>query len=97
MTELIVRDVHKYLGGLHILQGASFTAERGSIVSLLGASGSGKTTLLRCIAGLEQPEEGFISIGGKPMLDGSKGMTVARRIAILVSSFSPMRSGLIAL
>jgi iron(III) transport system ATP-binding protein len=66
MTELTVQNVHKFLGGLHILQGASFTAERGSIVSLLGASGSGKTTLLRCIAGLEQPEQGRISIAGKP-------------------------------
>jgi iron(III) transport system ATP-binding protein len=91
MTELTVQNVHKYLGGLHILQGASFTAERGSIVSLLGASGSGKTTLLRCIAGLEQPEQGRISIGGKPMLDGAKGLTVApenRNIGLVFQSYA---------
>lgn len=91
MTELIVRDVHKYLGGLHILQGASFTAERGSIVSLLGASGSGKTTLLRCIAGLEQPEQGFISIGDKPVLDSAKGLTIApenRNIGLVFQSYA---------
>ncbi|PSJ56067.1 ABC transporter ATP-binding protein [Pseudaminobacter soli (ex Li et al. 2025)] len=91
MTELIVQNVHKYLGGLHILKGASFTASRGSIVSLLGASGSGKTTLLRCVAGLEQPENGVIKIGGKAVLDGEKRMTVApenRNIGLVFQSYA---------
>ncbi len=96
-TELVVEDVHKYLGGLHILQGASFTAERGSIVSLLGASGSGKTTLLRCIAGLEQPEVGRIRIGGKVMLDCDQRLTIAperRNIGLVFQSYAlwPHRS-----
>gem|GEM_PF-6257661 len=56
MTDLVVKGVVKWLGGNHILRGASFEASRGTIVALLGASGSGKTTLLRCIAGFEQPE-----------------------------------------
>ena len=36
MTELIVDNVQKWLGGLQILKGASFTASRGAIVALLG-------------------------------------------------------------
>ncbi|MBP0573827.1 ABC transporter ATP-binding protein, partial [Mycobacterium tuberculosis] len=91
MTELTVRNVHKYLGGLHILQGASFTASRGSIVSLLGASGSGKTTLLRCIAGLEQPETGHIRIGDQVVLDSDKRLTVApehRNIGLVFQSYA---------
>ena len=91
MTELIVRDVHKYLGGLHILQGASFQAERGSIVSLLGASGSGKTTLLRCIAGLEQPETGYIRIGEKVVLDSGQRVALApeaRNIGLVFQSYA---------
>ncbi|TIX87453.1 ABC transporter ATP-binding protein [Rhizobium sp. P44RR-XXIV] len=91
MTDLIVQNVHKYLGGLHILQGASFTANRGSIVSLLGASGSGKTTLLRCIAGLEQPEIGQVKIAGAVVFDGEKRVTVApenRNIGLVFQSYA---------
>jgi iron(III) transport system ATP-binding protein len=42
----------------------SFEVEKGKFVTLLGPSGCGKTTTLRCIAGLEHPNEGEISIDG---------------------------------
>ncbi|CDX35659.1 Fe(3+) ions import ATP-binding protein FbpC [Mesorhizobium plurifarium] len=91
MTELIVNNVQKWLGGLQILKGASFTAERGSIVALLGASGSGKTTLLRCIAGLEQPEIGRIVIGDKTVLDGERKIGLPpeqRNIGLVFQSYA---------
>jgi iron(III) transport system ATP-binding protein len=91
MTELVVSNVQKWLGGLQILKGASFTAQRGSIVALLGASGSGKTTLLRCIAGLEQPEIGQIVIGGKTVLDGEKKLALPpeqRNIGLVFQSYA---------
>ena len=43
----------------------SFEVEKGEFVTLLGPSGCGKTTTLRCIAGLEHPNEGEISIDGQ--------------------------------
>jgi iron(III) transport system ATP-binding protein len=91
MTELIVNNVQKWLGGLQILKGASFTAQKGSIVALLGASGSGKTTLLRCIAGLEQPEIGQITIGGKPALDSDRKIALPpeqRNIGLVFQSYA---------
>ncbi|HEX2553232.1 MAG TPA: ABC transporter ATP-binding protein [Microvirga sp.] len=91
MTELIATNVQKWLGGLQILKGASFTAERGSIVALLGASGSGKTTLLRCIAGLEQPEIGQIRIGDKVALDSERGIALPpeqRNIGLVFQSYA---------
>ena len=91
MTELIVENVQKWLGGLQILKGASLTAERGSIVALLGASGSGKTTLLRCIAGLEQPEIGYIKIGDKVALDSEKRIQLPpeqRNIGLVFQSYA---------
>ncbi|HVU06037.1 MAG TPA: ABC transporter ATP-binding protein [Polyangiaceae bacterium] len=44
---------------------ASFEAKPGCITTLLGPSGSGKTTLLRIVAGLEEPDSGTVTIGGK--------------------------------
>ena len=97
MTDLVVNDVNKWLGGNHILRGASFTANRGTIVALLGASGSGKTTLLRCIAGLEQPEQGRIEIGGATVLDAATGVALPpekRNIGLCFQSYAlwPHRS-----
>src|SRR5262245_24175645 len=91
MTELVVADVKKNLGGLPILRGASFQAERGRILALLGASGSGKTTLLRCIAGLETPEEGRIDISGKTVFDAAANVALApeqREIGLVFQSYA---------
>jgi iron(III) transport system ATP-binding protein len=91
MTELTVNNVQKWLGNLQILKGASFTADRASIVALLGASGSGKTTLLRCIAGLEQPEIGYIRIGDKTVLDSERGTALPpeqRNIGLVFQSYA---------
>ena len=43
---------------------ASFSLDRGKTGIILGPSGCGKTTLLRCIAGLERPEAGEITLAG---------------------------------
>jgi iron(III) transport system ATP-binding protein len=91
MTDLVVDNVQKWLGGLQILSGASFTAQKGRIVALLGASGSGKTTLLRCIAGLEQPEIGRISIGGRTVLDDRAKLALPpeqRQIGLVFQSYA---------
>jgi molybdate transport system ATP-binding protein len=39
---------------------------------LFGASGAGKTTLLDCIAGLSEPDEGRIVVGGEDLYDSEK-------------------------
>ncbi|HEX6158505.1 MAG TPA: ABC transporter ATP-binding protein [Burkholderiales bacterium] len=91
MSELIVSNVMKSLGGLPVLRGATFTADKGRILALLGASGSGKTTLLRCIAGLEQPEEGEIRISGRTVLDSAKAIALApeqREIGLVFQSYA---------
>ena len=91
MADLTVRDVHQTLGTVHILKGASFTAERGRITALLGASGSGKTTLLRAVAGLEQPQGGRIEIAGQVVLDSAAGLALPperRGIGLVFQSYA---------
>lgn len=42
----------------------SIVAPEGSAVGLFGASGAGKSSVLSCIAGLEEPDDGFVSVSG---------------------------------
>jgi sulfate transport system ATP-binding protein len=60
-----VHDVTKRFGTFTALQGVSLRVDDGALMALLGPSGSGKSTLLRVIAGLEEPDEGDVSIGGE--------------------------------
>jgi iron(III) transport system ATP-binding protein len=54
----------KHFGEKRALDGVSLDIEPGTFLVLLGPSGSGKTTLLRCLAGIERPSSGTISIDG---------------------------------
>lgn len=49
------------------LDGVNLEIRDGETVSLLGPSGCGKTTLLRVVAGLEQPESGYVLFDGEDM------------------------------
>ncbi len=60
---LIVENIHKRFGQLEVLKGLSIAAQKGDVISVLGASGSGKSTFLRCINLLEIPDEGSITVG----------------------------------
>jgi iron(III) transport system ATP-binding protein len=51
------------------VNGISFSVPKGRLFTLLGPSGCGKSTTLRCIAGLERPESGFVSVDGRTHVD----------------------------
>jgi lipoprotein-releasing system ATP-binding protein len=57
---LSARNIHKYYGALHVLQGVNLDIHAGEIVSMVGPSGSGKSTLLHILGTLDEPEEGEI-------------------------------------
>ncbi len=59
-----VSNLTKRFGDNVILNNINLTVEQGEIVSILGASGSGKSTFLKCINGLENFEDGKISVDG---------------------------------
>ena len=47
-----------------------FTVGAGEILSLVGLVGSGKEALCRCITGLEKPDSGSVTVGGKRVTAG---------------------------
>ncbi len=67
MAAIAVKHLSKAYGKTHAVADVSLEVRDGEFAVLLGSSGSGKTTLLRCLAGLEKPDSGLISIGGRDM------------------------------
>jgi iron(III) transport system ATP-binding protein len=64
-AEVRLEGVGKRYGTVQAVKPLDLAIEGGTLVTLLGPSGCGKTTLLRMIAGLEQPTEGRLLIGGR--------------------------------
>lgn len=65
MSDVQLIHVSKAFGGTAAVDDLSLDVREGEFVSLLGPSGCGKTTTLRMIAGLEEPSDGIIKIGGE--------------------------------
>jgi len=58
----------EYPGGITAVEEVSLALPRGELLVLVGPSGCGKSTTLRCIAGLEEPTDGDILIGGESVI-----------------------------
>ena len=65
MPILEVKNIKKHFGSTDVLNGVSFSLEKGQVLAIIGSSGSGKTTLLRCLNFLETADEGDILVNGK--------------------------------
>lgn len=64
------------------LDGVSLTMEPGAALAVAGANGSGKTTLVHLIAGLLQPEQGVVTLDGRPTGEFPAGL-VARSVGLV--------------
>src|SRR6059058_5991514 len=64
---LSARNIHKYYGALHVLQGVDLDIHAGEIVSMVGPSGSGKSTLLHILGTLDEPAEGEIRLKNREL------------------------------
>ncbi len=60
-----MRNVHKWYGKVHAVDGVSLTVKEGEIIGLLGDNGAGKSTLIKILAGYHRPDEGEIFIEGE--------------------------------
>ena len=60
MLDIAIHDLTKRFGHVLAVKEMSLEIKNGEFVTLLGPSGCGKTTTLRCLAGLEEPDQGEI-------------------------------------
>jgi ABC-type lipoprotein export system ATPase subunit len=76
--------------GIPALRGVDLVVEGGTFVALKGRSGSGKTTLLNCLAGLDRPTSGSVTVLGHDLMTMSDlELTTWRReqIGLVFQSF----------
>ncbi|HZQ72156.1 MAG TPA: ABC transporter ATP-binding protein [Burkholderiales bacterium] len=85
MSEIHLEKVTKRFGRVKAVDDVSFRADAGKFVVLLGPSGCGKSTVLRLIAGLEEPTEGKVYIGGKDVTGLSPDK---RRVSMVFQSYA---------
>ncbi|MBI2210275.1 MAG: ABC transporter ATP-binding protein [Deltaproteobacteria bacterium] len=90
-----IESLEKYFGEdkerVHVLKGVTLEIPEGSLYTFLGPSGCGKTTTLRCVAGLERPEGGKISIDGKAVFASGERVYVPtnkRPIGMVFQSYA---------
>ncbi|MBY4040438.1 ABC transporter ATP-binding protein [Rhodococcus fascians] len=89
--EVAVHDLELAYGDFVAIKSLDLIIPDGESVVLLGQSGCGKTSTMRCIAGLEMPTGGTISIGDKTVFDGKSGKVVPvykRNVGMVFQSYA---------
>lgn len=82
---LEIRGLSKRFGRAPALESVDLEVGATEIVALLGPTGAGKTTLMRCIAGLEEPDAGSMTLGGR---DALALPPAERDVALVFQNFS---------
>jgi glutamate transport system ATP-binding protein len=86
---LVLTDVDKHFGDLHVLQNVNLTVAKGEVVVVLGPSGSGKSTLCRVINRLETIGSGSITIDGERLPEEGRALAQLRAdVGMVFQSFN---------
>ncbi len=85
-----ITALRKSFGANEVLKGIDLQVAKGEVIAIIGKSGSGKSTLLRCINGLEQFQDGALSVDGKKLMyDNPAAMRELRQhVGMIFQSFN---------
>ena len=73
-----MEKINKFYDDFHVLKNINFYVKKGEIVVVCGPSGSGKSTLIRCINGLEDIDDGIITVDETDIHASKKNMQSIR-------------------
>lgn len=86
---VVLSDVNKHYGELHVLNDINTVVNRGEVVVVIGPSGSGKSTFCRAINRLETIDSGSITIDGHALPEEGKALAELRAdVGMVFQSFN---------
>ena len=86
MSDIICVDgLIKEYAGIKVVDGVSFSVNKGEIYGLLGRNGAGKTTIMKILLGLANPTSGKVSILGKDMSVNSENK-VFKKVGCIIEN-----------
>ena len=95
MNEILrVQDLSRSFYGEKVLDGLTFSVEKGKIVGLLAPNGKGKTTLIRLIMGLLTEDSGRIIVDGKPVSEKTNAIISYLPDSFVFGSFSRIKDAI---
>jgi ABC-type branched-subunit amino acid transport system ATPase component len=80
MSLLQLEQLRRSFGGVHAVDGVSFTLAAGEMAALIGPNGAGKSTLFNLIDGQLAPQSGRVLFNGEPMTARSTAQRTRRGI-----------------
>jgi general L-amino acid transport system ATP-binding protein len=91
---ITLENVNKWYGDFHVLRDVSMQVAQGAKIVICGPSGSGKSTAIRCINGLEEHQEGRISVDGIELTDDLRSVNaIRRRVGMVFHAWSDACAG----
>ncbi|MGH3662475.1 MAG: amino acid ABC transporter ATP-binding protein [Micromonosporaceae bacterium] len=86
---VVLKDVNKWFGSLHVLQDINLTVQAGEVIVVIGPSGSGKSTMCRVINRLEPIDKGEIRLAGQLLPSEGRALAKLRsEVGMVFQSFN---------